>query len=507
LFFVTTFSFIDAQPIYSKPQNGIDVININTPGNSLAFGSNLALDNAETGNSRTIYFMADKSSPNIYSGGFQIPGGEGTFWVNPGTTLNHPNIAPYFSFDVYQKNFFGPAYPINSSIIEPRNIATFILQFVTITGNNVVSVTQKAFPGFTFLSALIDPRPDPVMLGFNPVYIIGWSSFDLVPLRLFRGFINLGSFTPMIELNIINETLGVTTTYPCYDQFTESLKPQLNLTLDGKLIVLVPGRCGLLAKINLILGTPLSQLPLGSISRFWPPQVVQSQQYYISSIIYDYFNNLIFYTLKQYNVPGASLYSFRADTWLLNPDAYQLDLQESEAVLVLGNEIPGPTSIKYLFVIASGSDRIQRYNIDENHTVSAAATNVLTPDINRISSAYYYYPYIYYITYEPDAKVVRIPKTSFCNKWCGLNGYCEQGICYCSTGYTRDESNPTTPCQLTALVDSELQEKQSQGAAAALGVLFAFSLVAAIAGWYLWWRGKRTSAERIPIASNIGQNL
>jgi len=64
-----------------------------------------------------------------------------------------------------------------------------------------------------------------------------------------------------------------------------------------------------------------------------------------------------------------------------------------------------------------------------------------------------------------------------------------------------DNSDPVNPCKLTALLDSELQEKQSQGAAAALGVLFAFSLVAAIAGWYLWWRARRVTPERKPFSA------
>jgi len=207
---------------------------------------------------------------------------------------------------------------------------------------------------------------------------------------------------------------------------------------------------------------------------------------------------LFFYTIKQYNTPSTILYSFTLSTWTLNPSSLVLDIKESEAILVLGNEVTEPTETKYLFVVASGSDRILRYNIDANNTIEARAQAVLTPDINQISSAIYFYPFIYYITYEPDAKLVRIPKTSFCSTWCGTNGYCNLGYCVCQNGYTADTD---LVCKPTDYVNVERQEKQSEGAAAALGVCFAFALVAAIAGWYLWWRGRKSGVESRPLSS------
>jgi hypothetical protein len=361
-------------------------------------------------------------------------------------------------------------------------------------------VTPFSRPGYTFVTALIDPTPIP-LTDINPAYVVGWSPYDPAPLRIFRVFLTLGFDQPNITFQA-GESFGLSPIYRhCFDQFTETLRPQLNITMDGKIVILVPGRCGFITVLTPIPGVPFGSLPDNCSQTYYPEQLIpQPNQYYISSIIYDFYNNLIFYTTKKYNSPGATLWSFSVASWSLTSNGTSLDLSESEAVLVLGNEIETPSDTQYLFIIASGADRIQRYTIQSNNIIGAGALTVLTPDINRISSALYSRPYLYYITYEPDAKIVRIPITSFCNKWCSLNGYCEQGYCYCQAGYTMDNSDPLNPCKSSALVDSELQEKQSQGAAAALGVLFAFSLVAAIAGWYLWWRGRKVSPERKPFS-------
>jgi hypothetical protein len=283
--------------------------------------------------------------------------------------------------------------------------------------------------------------------------------------------------------------LSIPMTLACYDQYTETLRPQLNLT-NGNLIILVPGRCGLFASLEIIPGMPLSQL---TYKLYEPIRNYPLNQVYISSCVYDFHNQIIFYTIKTFNTPGAFLHSFAVDRWAPNSGFLQLDLAESEAILVLGNEKDGPTITKYLFVIASGSNKIQRFTVDGNNTFAPRALAVITPSINRISSAYYVFPYIYFVTYEPDAKVVRIPKTSFCNNWCGDFGFCVQGVCLCQEGYSFDTTDPERPCKLDAVVNAELLERQSQGAAAALGVLFAFSFVAAIAGWFLWWKARKSS--------------
>jgi len=479
------------QKIYSVERDGAEVININTAGISLAYGANIQIDPMPAQDLQTLYFTADKGQPNVYSANFLLSGGSQpqSFWVNAGPVI--PNTtAPFFSFDAENNNFFGPAYPLEPGIIDA---ATFALQLVTLNPDTQqVGVKQLHIPGFAFISAYIDPNPDHIQNQTNPAYIVGWSSFSAYPLRLFRAYLTLNNpADTRFDLNIIQESLALAMDRPCYDLFTETMRPQVTITNDTKnVIVVIPGRCGLFAKIPIIPGVPLTQLQ-NNISVFYPSSFYNPNTNYVSSVVYDQYNDYIFYTVKTYNTPGGYIHSFNAQTWLLNSAFAQIDVAESEAILVLGNEVNTPTSTKYLFVISSGANKIQRFTVDSNNTIKGRALAVLPPDLNRISSAFYYYPFIYYVTNEPDAKVVRLPKTSFCNSWCGDNGYCSQGLCYCQTGYEADPTDPDVPCKLQAIISAENQERQSQGAAAALGVLFAFSLVAAVAGWFLWWKAKK----------------
>jgi hypothetical protein len=487
--------------IFSVERDGTEVVNINTAGITLAYGANIQIDPNANDDQQTLYFTADKGTPNVYSANFLLSGGSQpqSFWVNAGPVI--PNTtAPFFSFDAENNNFFGPAYPLEPQI---PDAAAFALQLVTVDPNTKqVGVYQHHIPGFAWISTYIDPYPDHIQNQTNPGYIVGWSSFSPFPLRLFKAYLTLNNpSAPKIELSVGSESLALSMDRPCYDLFTETMRPQITITTDSKnVIVIVPGRCGLFAKIPIVPGVPLSQLQ-NNISVFYPGQFYNPNTNYVSSVVYDQYNDYIFYTVKTYNTPGGFIHSFNAQTWKLNAAFAPIDVAESEAILVLGNEVDTPTSTKYLFVISSGSNKIQRFNVDGNNTISGRALAVLPPDLNRISSAFYYYPFIYYVTYEPDAKVVRISKTSFCNSWCGDNGYCNQGLCYCQTGYDPDPTDPDVPCKLQEIISAETQERQSQGAAAALGVLFAFSLVAAFAGWFLWWKAKKHIDNRPLVAT------
>jgi hypothetical protein len=499
IFLLGTIHAQQVMKIYSVERDGLEVININTAGISLAYGANIQLDPKPSQDLQTIYFTADKGTPNVYSANFLLSGGSlpQSFWANAGPTI--PNTtAPFFSFDAENNNFFGPAYPLEPQIV---NAVTFALQLVTVNPTTKqVKVFQHHLAGFAWISAFVDPNPDHIQNQTNPAYIVGWDSYSDFPFRLFRAFVTLNS-DPRIDLNTAGESVALSPDRPCYDLFTETMRPTISVTNDTKnVIVVVPGRCALFAKIPLIPGVPFSQLQ-NNISIFYPTQHYNPNTNYVSSVVYDYYNDYIFYTVKTYNTPGGYLHSFNAKTWQLNAAYSPIDVAESEAILVLGNEVNTPTSTKYLFVISSGSNKIQRFVVDGNNTIKARALAVLPTDLNRISSAFFYYPFIYYVTNEPDAKVVRISKTSFCNNWCGDNGYCNQGLCYCQTGYEPDPTDPDIPCKLKEIVTAEIQERQSQGAAAALGVLFAFSLVAAIAGWFLWYKAKKSLESRPLVAT------
>jgi len=211
---------------------------------------------------------------------------------------------------------------------------------------------------------------------------------------------------------------------------------------------------------------------------------------YLSSFVFDHNFDVIYFILKSYGSVGSTLYSFNTDSWRLNFPSLVLtnEFNEFEPIIVLGTEIQEFVPKRFIFVVASGAFWIQRFEIHANLSFQSLAYGYLTPSVNQISSAYYYYPFLYFTTYEPDAKIARIPKNNFCGYYCGENAYCRLGSCICLEGYLKDVTDPKTPCKLAEIVRTEIEERQSQGAAAALGVLFAFTFLAALAGWILWYR-------------------
>jgi hypothetical protein len=444
--------YINAQAplkVYSQSRNGAEIINMNGNGISIAYAANLQMDQSYpvTNTEQTIYFTADKGTPNVYTANFLTNPADSSksFWANAGSVFGNNPVAPYLTFDVYQNTFFGPAYPTNYS---QGLIASYIIQTVTLGTDGKVAIDQQSFPGWLFVASLIDPKVDK-QTNSHAVYLVGWSSFSTTPFVVVRGEITLNP--PSLQLDPVQNTLNIPMYTSCYDQYTETLRPQLNLT-DESLVILIPGRCSLFAKILFEPGKRFSQL---NVDTYYPIQAFNPNDQYLSSAIFDHESFNIFYTIKTYNTPGATLFSYSVSNWTPNSAFIELDDAESETILVLGNDkIPTPS--KYIYVVGSGSSKIQRFEFTANRTFSIGASAIITPDINKISSAYYFYPFLYFITYEPDAKIGRITKPSFCYRWCGDYGYCIQGQCFCQEGYSVDLTDPNTPCKLSALVSSEI---------------------------------------------------
>jgi len=399
------------------------------------------------------------------------------------------NAAPFVSFDTNGNNIIGPAYPTRDA-----NSTTLSIQTIYIGASTGQTVKQFSFPGYTFYTALIDPVPD-VGTGRSFVYLTGWStehSGNRDRFVVARASVTLSSINPSLALipaDVLSiELPGVY----CYEVFDDVLRPHMNLTKNA-LVLVIPGRCALFVKITLP-DNPL--VPFGtitSIQRFDPLNVWANVKY-VSSVVFDHSFDVIYYILKRYDFVGAGLYSFSTETWQLNVPYVDLetDVTENEAIIVLGTEYKlNGQPMKYLFVVASGSYWIERFEIHENNTIESKSYAFVTTFNNQISSAYYYPPYLYFTTYEPDAKIARISRNNFCAFYCGQYSYCRLGTCTCIDGYAKDMSAPNTPCKLSDIIKNEMGERQSQGAAAALGVLFAFTLLAAFAGWGLWYRVRK----------------
>jgi len=107
--------------------------------------------------------------------------------------------------------------------------------------------------------------------------------------------------------------------------------------------------------------------------------------------------------------------------------------------------------------------------------------------------------YIYFTTFRPDASIARLHSiSSFCQRFCGAIAYCNNNKCECQTPFVKFELpdgtirclNPTEQ----KIIDKEVA---NEAAAITFGVFWVFALVAALAGWYMWWKGKAASYQAL----------
>jgi len=319
--------------------------------------------------------------------------------------------------------------------------------------------------------------------------LAAWGPNDLVVMR--------GKFLagpdPVVGIVPPTDVRAVDSKEKCFDQFAPYEAPKLWLT-DTYLVLGVPGKCAGFYKFNL----PAGEWNTATVTPFDP---TDTNQKYVSSATFDSQTRALYYTIKEFNVPGATLFVYDTNNWTQPANSsVNLDIDEGEAVLTVGYDNNVTRSI---YVAASGANVIKRWAIDEKYSFSKLKSAVVDPTFTQISSLLYISPYLYMTTYEPNAKILRILSSNFCDKFCGENGFCDGGNCKCKEGYTPDITVPTLPCTPIKQVQSEITGKQNEGAAAALGVLFAFSSVTAIAGWFLWWKSRQHSYSSVGGDSNL----
>jgi len=475
----------DWPKVYATSANGSEVINLNAEGISLAYVSNLMLNTFPSQEKiYTLYFLADKGTPNIFTAQFIAEDTNFAFWSTGHSDLSAEETMPFFSFDIYHNNIIGPAFPNNNTEVLASK---FAIQSVFI--NPEPAVRQEGTESLLFVSTLIDPQP---RSGVTYVYFAGWANSGTNPFVVARATINLDSISPDVTLDPIQGVLGIPMPIRCYDQFTPTSRPTMKISSVNNvnyLLLVVPGRCGFFASIPLPTEPNViwQSIPLDSINTYSPIQDITN---YISSAVISTKDNTIYFARKSHDQHGAYLFSFDSSRWTPNSATASVDdIGESEAILVYGENTPND----YLFLLAAGSNKIKRYTIGEKNTFVVDAFAALIPTLSQVSSALYLNPHLYFTTYEPDAKLVRVPMNNFCSSFCGDNGYCSKGSCQCVDGYTKDPSSSTFGCVLNSIVSLEDKEKSNQGATAALGVFLGFSLLAAIAGWGMWWKERKNT--------------
>jgi hypothetical protein len=107
-----------------------------------------------------------------------------------------------------------------------------------------------------------------------------------------------------------------------------------------------------------------------------------------------------------------------------------------------------------------------------------------------IETATAYNGMVYFATNEPHGKILRVNEYDFCHSPCPMNSYCESpDTCLCMSGYK--VSSDKQSCELVITTVSETVYEKEKGAAIAMGILWAVTLIAAVAGWVLWYRSKK----------------
>jgi len=159
---------------------------------------------------------------------------------------------------------------------------------------------------------------------------------------------------------------------------------------------------------------------------------------------------------------------FTLAEWESNPNTLSLDYQ----------------SYGHLYVGLNGGHAILKIDITTWKVVGYAS---LPPFLRAVSSIVSTAEHVYFVTYEQHAKIARVSVDNFCPHTCdGFVGYCHKGACACPHGYKL--AGDGRRCE-EALASGHSSDK-SHGGEVALGILFAFAVIIAAAGWFLWYKGR-----------------
>jgi len=311
----------------------------------------------------------------------------------------------------------------------------------------------------------------------NYLYLAGWDNTKYQDaFVLARSSIQLGSALPPNTINSTTDTVNAATGL-CYDQFDEKRHPDLYL-FNNYLIILITGKCSRFFRIAL----PATNVPWSSVIVDNFDATLGQAGTYVSAASLDPDTGIIYYTIKLFNIPTAAVYSYNAATWSNPMQVLNLDDMERDSDLL--TVIAKSVTTKWLIIVGAGSERIERYTIQSGGTLTGQNSAYLEDEIMMVSSLLYYDPYLFFTTYEPDAKIARIHMDNFCSSWCTNNGYCLQGSCICSSGYVSD---PVAICVPARPPPSFLNQ---EGAVVGLSIFTAILVVTAIAGWVMWYRGR-----------------
>jgi len=278
--------------------------------------------------------------------------------------------------------------------------------------------------------------------------------------------------------------------FACYDIWTETSKPELFLGNENGvkyLFISLPGRCSGIYKIKLPDVADKFNTISGTVNFQFPDTLKDLK---ITSTVYDNLFHRITFAAKKFNSVESKLYSF--DSISMNSNTgKETTLRYNEALPILAQN-PWGAITGYVYVAFSGFSEVIRYSKD----LEISGIAVLPPQLKAVSSILFTNDSLYMVTNEPNTEIGRLSKDNFCNDFCSAYGYCDgaKNECACIPNYAKDPSvSDKFVCAPTHIIDYQTQLVTETAAAAAFGVLFAIAMIAGIAGWFLWYRGRKIS--------------
>jgi len=317
------------------------------------------------------------------------------------------------------------------------------------------------------------------------VYFAGWSyEPSKAGLIVARAVATVSLTTPTIivkteDVLLLNDT--------CFDIWTDINKPHLYIDTIGAvkyLIVAITGRCDSFYKIKLDTTKPFS------VATYLPPYTETDKlNADIFSTTYDYKTHRLFYAYKKYNSDTISLHIFLMNEFLPSPVYKSLGHNDTNPILSYDKI----------------SDNIFFSSSDFDHIYKIPATAIdmknppiatLPPKLKSVSSTLVIGDFLYLVTFEADAQLARMSISQhFCNNFCGTHGYCVINRCLCAPGYdfnVTQSPNDLKVCIPKHQVDIINNIINERGVAIALGILFFIAFIAAVAGWVMWWRSRKS---------------
>jgi len=392
--------------------------------------------------------------------------------------------------DIKFSEVAGPYLPLYSAVL---NTTSGVYSSQNIQSNIDPGVNDQ-FTGFMMYSIHCDysliNSTNPTVIAYFAGFFLNTTSFSFGVIRTYftlplKSGINSVKYTFNPDVDV----------FPIYDNkytsFSETFKPTIhglyNQGPSGTTILVVID-----PNTKFVYSVDTSTRAVTSVDlRSHEPNLV----YDLVSSAYDPFSQQLVIGLATSGFQPGLLFFFD-----FNNGAYPFVFPDpiGGGPIMLPNNYSNPKAIamdnQAIYIGLNGYSEILRYNI----STGAYGYQRLPEFLHRSWDATVTWHHVYFVTYEQNSKVFRVSKEDFCSSPCPYWGYCQKGKCACYDGFELNKDK--SQCVLIAAEKEIIYHKEyrtAHGGEVALGILFALTFIAAAAGWYLWWKGRRGAYQAV----------